>query len=154
MGVPIEAGERKALGIGFLKAMERANADSLSDEGHALRAWWTNWPDPLQLSITQEEPDMSIAVTEDPRRFGYFSVHNAVKAELACDEGTCRAYEDIFTFARWRAQGFCVRKGEKGTRISTFIPIKRIDKEGDEKVVAKRRKTAVVFCRHQVELIG
>jgi hypothetical protein len=29
------------------------------------------------------------------KHFGHFSVHNAVKAELACDEGTCRAYEDI-----------------------------------------------------------
>lgn len=40
MGIQIGAEERNALSIGFLKAMERANADSLSDEGHALRAWW------------------------------------------------------------------------------------------------------------------
>lgn len=84
------------------------------------------------------------------RRFGHFSVHNAVKAELACHEGTCRAYEDIFTFARWRAQGFAVRKGEKGTKITTFVEIKAKDDDGGESITAKRRKTAVVFCRHQV----
>jgi len=40
MGVQIAAGERNALGNGFLKAMERAEADSLSDDGRAFRAWW------------------------------------------------------------------------------------------------------------------
>lgn len=85
------------------------------------------------------------------KHFGHFSVHNAVKAELACDEGTCRAYEDIFTFRRWKAQGFVVRKGEKGTKIVTFVPVKAKDDDGKESVVGKRRKTAVVFCRHQVE---
>ena len=85
------------------------------------------------------------------RQFSHFSVHNAVKAELACHEGTCRAYEDIFTFPRWKAQGFVVRKGEKGTKILTFVLIKAKDDDGKESVVRRRRKTAVVFCRHQVE---
>jgi hypothetical protein len=91
---------------------------------------------------------------EGARRFGHFSIHNAVTAELACEEGTCRAYEDIFTFARWRVQGFYVRKGERGTRITTLIPIKGTNEQGNEVVVGKRLKTAVVFCRHQVKPLG
>lgn len=65
------------------------------------------------------------------RRFDHFSIHNAVQAELACSEGTCRAYQDLFTFARWRAQGFSVRKGEKGTPITTWVPMTRTDEEGN-----------------------
>lgn len=91
---------------------------------------------------------------EDARRFRHFSIHNAVAAELACDEGLCRAYKDIFTFGRWRAQGFSVAKGEKGTRITTLVPITTTDEHGNEVVVGKRPKTAVVFCRHQVKPIS
>ena len=98
---------------------------------------------------------MNVAVTaENARRFGYFSIHNAVTAELACDEGSCRAYKDIFTFARWRAQGFTVAKGQKGTRITALVPITTTDQHGNEVVVGKRPKTAVVFCRHQVKAIS
>lgn len=32
--------ERRSLSSQFLAAMRRANADELSDEDHALRAWW------------------------------------------------------------------------------------------------------------------
>lgn len=91
---------------------------------------------------------------EDARRFRHFSIHNAVAAELACSEGSCRAYKDIFTFARWRAQGFSVQKGAKGTRIPALVPINSTDEQGNEMVVGNRRKTAVVFCRHQVKPIS
>lgn len=88
---------------------------------------------------------------EDARQFNYFSIHNAVQAQLACLEGLCEAYKDIFTFRRWKAQGYFVRKGEKGTKITTWIPKIETDEEGKEKIVGKRPKVAVVFCRHQVE---
>lgn len=87
---------------------------------------------------------------EDARQFSYFSIHNAVQAQLACPEG-CEAYKDIFTFRRWKAQGYFVRKGEKGTKITTWIPKIENDEQGNEKIVGKRPKVAVVFCRHQVE---
>lgn len=91
---------------------------------------------------------------EDARQFNHFSIHNAVQAQLACPEGTCEAYKDIFTFRRWKAQGYFVRKGEKGTRITTWIAKVTTDDEGNEKITGKRPKTAVVFCRHQVEKKG
>lgn len=90
---------------------------------------------------------------DDARRFDHFSVHNAVQAEMACSAQTCRAYTDIFTFRRWRAQGFVVRKGETGTTVTAWIADKTPDDEGNENV-RRRPKRAVVFCRHQVERIA
>jgi hypothetical protein len=95
--------------------------------------------------------DTSALNAEDARDFTHFSIHNAVQAQLACPEGTCEAYKDIFTFKRWRAQGFFVRRGEKGTRITTWIQKVETDEEGNQKATDKRPKVAVVFCRHQVD---
>ena len=39
-GERIAEEERRALSSQFLEAMRRADADELSDEGYALRAWW------------------------------------------------------------------------------------------------------------------
>lgn len=85
---------------------------------------------------------------EDARSFQHFSVHNAVQAQMACPEATCEAYQDIFTYRRWRAQGYAVRKGEHGTPVTTWITVKA--REDDEKPKT-RPKRAVLFCRHQVE---
>lgn len=40
MGVRISEEERQSRSRQFLEAMRRAEADELSDEGYALRAWW------------------------------------------------------------------------------------------------------------------
>lgn len=91
---------------------------------------------------------------EDARNFAHFSVHNAVQAQMACPEGACEAYRDIFTFRRWRAQGYVVRKGEHGTTVTTWIPItKRNADPGEATQVKRSPKRAVLFCRHQVERI-
>ncbi len=89
--------------------------------------------------------------TNDPRSFGHFSIHNAVQAQLACPEGTCEAYKDIFTFRRWEQQGLFVKKGEKGTKITTWIPVTTTKEDGSKAIAGKRPRTAVVFCRHQIE---
>lgn len=90
---------------------------------------------------------------DDARQFPHFSVHNAVQAEMSCPAQSCRAYADIFTFRRWRALGFVVRKGEKGTTITTWIPIKR-DDNTEARTTRRRPKRAVLFCRHQVEPVA
>jgi hypothetical protein len=83
----------------------------------------------------------------EARTFPHFSVHNAVQAQLACPEGTCQAYQDIFTYRRWRAQGYAVRKGQKGTAVTTWITTQ----DPREEKPKSRPKRAVLFCRHQVE---
>jgi ribosomal protein L36 len=80
----------------------------------------------------------------------YFSVHNAVQAQLACPEASCEAYRDIFTRRRWRAQGYAVRKGEQGTAITIWIATPSRKDDGDDKPV-RRSKRVFVFCRHQVD---
>ena len=91
---------------------------------------------------------------DEARDFGHFSVHNAVQAQLACPEGSCEAYRDIFTFRRWRAQGFTVRKGEKGTTVTTWIAPSHQSEDADQQPVKRRPKRAVLFCRHQVERLA
>lgn len=83
--------------------------------------------------------------------FTHFSIHNAVAAELGCETAECRAYVDIFTFKRWLAQGYLVKKGEHGTQITTWIPISKKQDDGTKKIVGKKPRTVTVFCRHQVE---
>jgi N-terminal domain of anti-restriction factor ArdC len=80
---------------------------------------------------------------EEARRFDHFSVHNAIAAEAACPTLECRAYSDIFTFRRWLAQGYVVKKGERGTKVTTWIPVPEPD-EGEQGTARRTRpKTAV-----------
>ena len=86
---------------------------------------------------------------QEATRFDTYSANNAAIVETRpC---SCEAYKDIFTYGRWRAQGYQVQKGEKATKITTYIPIKKTDPDTGEKVtVARRQKTSAVFCRCQV----
>jgi hypothetical protein len=88
---------------------------------------------------------------EEARRFHHFSVHNAIAAESACPTIECRAYTDIFTFRRWLAQGYVVKRGEQGTKVTTWVSVPASE-DGEETAARKMRpKTEVLFCRHQVE---
>ena len=98
----------------------------------------------MSMSTTQFSP-------EEARRFDHFSIHNAVAAEAACPTHECRAYTDIFTFRRWLAQGYAVKKGERGTKVTTWIPRPEPEDAEDRVVRRKKSRTAVVYCRHQVE---
>ena len=93
-----------------------------------------------------ETPEMS---AEAAREFDHFSVHNAVQAQQACPEGTCEAYSDIFTYRRWRAQGYQVQRGERGTPVITWLAATSSDENGDSITVRHATRT-VLFCRHQV----
>lgn len=74
-----------------------------------------------------------------------------VAEEKGC---TCQAYVDWFTYRRWLALGFQVQKGEKGTKLTTFVPIEKTDPDtGVKKVVSTRPRTCTVFCRCQVKPI-
>ena len=74
--------------------------------------------------------------------------HVKPEGTLTCG---CRAYEDVFTYNRWKAQGYYVKRGEHGIKLPV---IKRVDREdpdtGEEKTIRIRGR-AHVFCRHQVE---
>ena len=61
----------------------------------------------------------------------------------------CKPYEDVFTYNRWRAQGWQVQRGQKAIKLPIII-----EKEGDDGELKKRFWTAAVFCRHQVQSIN
>lgn len=85
----------------------------------------------------------------EARTFGSFSAMNAAAIMHASTCG-CEPYVDTYTFGRWIAQGYAVRKGEHGTRISVKHAIERKDKETGEVEQGERWGSAVVFCRCQV----
>ena len=62
------------------------------------------------MATTATRPRMT---SQQATMFDRFSVGNAVLAESALACG-CKAYEDIFTYNRWKAQGLQVQKGQKG----------------------------------------
>jgi antirestriction protein ArdC len=53
--------------------------------------------------------------------------------------------ENVFTFNAWKALGRVVKKGEKGVRVITWIPVEKVDKETGEKEVFSKKKTTTVF---------
>lgn len=56
--------------------------------------------------------------------------------------------ENVFTFKAWKAIGRVVKKGEKGVKVVSWIPVKE---KGTEKVIGKRPKTTTVFHITQTE---
>lgn len=90
---------------------------------------------------------------EEATTFDNRSAKNAAKLiEISQLNGcACAPYEDWFTYNRWLAQGYQVKKGEHGTQI--FINIeKEIEIDGEKKTFLQPR-THFVFCRCQVEKI-
>jgi len=92
--------------------------------------------------------------TEQARTFSTRSLtHAAYLAMVAAERGcTCQAYRDWFTYRRWKAQGYQVRRGEHGVKLTTFREQVTTDDDGNEKVI-KRPWRTTVFCRCQVDPI-
>lgn len=111
----------------------------------------------------------------EARRFERISEASATQIMLqVTSECGCEPYSDVFTFNRWKAQGFHVRKGEKATKLATYVPAKnslRCAAGCGETWTAKKTDSGLcpkcgaegvpagaliprslsVFCRHQVE---
>lgn len=61
--------------------------------------------------------------------------------------------ENVFTFAAFLALGRCVRKGQHGVKICTFIPASKTDKEsGEVKAFRMPRQTTVFHISQTDEL--
>jgi len=81
--------------------------------------------------------------------FNRFSIYNALTVSNSLPCG-CIPYQDVYTFNRWKAQGFIVKKGEHGVRIPVIgTNIKHDEKTGQD-VTKKYISTSAVFCRCQV----
>ncbi len=86
---------------------------------------------------------------ETARQFDRFSVANAVtvKQSLPCG---CEPYVDVFTYRRWKAQGFQVQRGEKAVRLPLIYSRTETDPETGKEHTIQRKGRAAVFCRCQV----
>ena len=85
--------------------------------------------------------------------FDRFSVANAVTVETSLSCG-CRAYEDVYTYRRWRAQGYQVIKGERAIKLPQVRVVLVENKETGETTDRRLFHTAAVFCKHQVNPIA
>lgn len=96
--------------------------------------------------------------SDKARSFDYFSRTNAdVLTAAATQNGcACQPYLDWFTYQRWQAQGFQVRKGEHGIRLLTWVA-QETDPDTDAiqlKSPKKRPWRYTAFCRCQVDPKG
>jgi hypothetical protein len=84
----------------------------------------------------------------DAKTFGRQSIQNmaVVLDARKCD---CEPYRDFFTYGRWRAQGYQVRKGQHGIKLAVVINVP-VEDDGKQTTRSLRR-TSSVFCRHQVD---
>ena len=90
------------------------------------------------------------------RSFQGYSVANAaaVVHGLAARGCHCEPYADVFTFARWRAQGRTVRKGQHGIRLPVIVHGESTDKDTGETRTYSLRRASFVFCRCQTDTLG
>ena len=96
-------------------------------------------------------PQAMTAETATIFTHGHSAAHVALLAQEASARGcNCQAYRDWFTYRRWQAQGCQIRKGEHGTKITTWVHYTRKDKDGQEHD-RSRPKGTTVFCRCQVD---
>ncbi len=90
---------------------------------------------------------------ETARHFDRYSVANAVAVKQALPCG-CEPYRDVFTYRRWKAQGFQVQRGERAIRLPLVYSREATDPETGETRSERRLGRSAVFCRHQVKRVA
>lgn len=87
---------------------------------------------------------------ETARHFDRFSVANAVTVKQALPCG-CEPYQDVFTYNRWKAQGYQVQRGEKALRLPLVKSVTDTDPDTGKESVRRILSRSAVFCRCQVK---
>ena len=87
---------------------------------------------------------------ETAKQFDRYSVSNAatLKETLPCG---CEPYVAVFTYRRWKAQGFQVQRGEKAIRLPLIYQRAEKDPKTGEQTTSRRMGRSAVFCRCQVK---
>ena len=88
----------------------------------------------------------------EARQFSTHSIANTIAVESALN-CSCEAYRDIFTYNRWKAQGFQVQKGQKAIRLPLVRTVDREDPETGKTETRRVLGRSAVFCRCQVKPI-
>jgi antirestriction protein ArdC len=88
------------------------------------------------------------AVTFDHRS----AKHSAMLRDAAMLRGCrCEPYKDWFTYRRWQALGYQVRKGEHGIHLSVYVESEVQDADTGDVRKETHRGGTTVFCRCQVD---
>lgn len=89
----------------------------------------------------------------EAKTFGRISLANAAQVvhQLKCG---CMPYQDVFTYHRWLAQGYQVKRGERAIRLPLIKMLVDEDENGDAEEVRRLLGTSAVFCRCQVKKIN
>jgi len=69
-------------------------------------------------------------------------------------EGDIHPRVNVFTYRAWQAKGRQVKRGQRGVKVHTWIPVKRKEKQANGEEVVKSFKTcrtATVFHVSQTE---
>lgn len=87
---------------------------------------------------------------EQATHFDRISPANMIilRACLRCD---CSPYQDVFTYNRWKAQGYQVRRGEKSIKLPLVKDIVTEDEESETVTTHRILGASFVFCRCQVD---
>lgn len=90
--------------------------------------------------------------SHEAQSFQGYSQANAlhITYNLPCD---CQPYRDVFTYQRWLAQGFRVKRGEHGISIPTVRGLERQDPDTGTVKQIRLLRRSVVFCRCQVSAV-
>jgi len=94
---------------------------------------------------------MATMTAEEATTFTRHSIANAMLLIKAAESRGCgcKPYRDWYTYRRWLAQGYQVRKGEHGVRIGIIVTTEQ--EEDGNKVTKSRPWGTTVFCRCQVD---
>jgi len=84
---------------------------------------------------------------DEAKKFKYYSAVNAKILRNKCPE--CEPYKDWFTYKRWEAQSEQVARGQKGTRLTTYVETE-VELENGKTEIETHPVTATVFCKHQL----
>lgn len=86
---------------------------------------------------------------EQATTFNRFSIYNALTVANSLPCG-CVPYQDVFTYRRWLAQGYIVKKGEHGIKIPVIGTNIKHDDQTNTDTIRKYTTNSAVFCRCQV----
>ena len=62
--------------------------------------------------------------------------------------------ENVFTFNAWKALGRCVKRGEHGVKVGTFVEGSKEDKETGETSTFRMPRSTTVFHISQTKLLN
>lgn len=103
------------------------------------------------MQATTKRPPMT---ADEARVFSHQSLSSAMAVALAKQACGCEAYHDVFTFVRWKAQGYYVMRGEHAISLPLVTLVERENEETGMVETRKIFSSSHLFCRCQVARVG